>query len=119
MSDLIDTQDSLGVTAFVQDVLADSILDRKIQERWIADIEKREAREALAQAQVDFAAFKVRQETYLKACQAVLRSGSLAWIGAVDDIYVAQRLFAKNAIWRDSVADADYDRIGAVMDARA
>ena len=119
MSDLVGTADNMGVTALVQDMLEDSILDRKIQERWIADIEKREAREALAQAQVDFAAFKVRQETYLKACQAVLRSGSLAWIGAVDDIYVAQRLFAKNAIWRDSVADADYDRLSAVMDARA
>jgi len=119
MSDLIDTQDSLGVTAFVQDVLADSILERKIQERWIADIEKREAREALAQAQVDFEAFKLRQETYLKAIQAVQTAGSLAWIGAIDDIYVAQRLFAKKAMWRESVADADYDRLSAIMDARA
>ena len=119
MSELVGTVDNMGVTALVEDMLADAILDRKIQERWIADIEKREAREALAQAQVDFAAFKVRQETYLKAIKAVQElRGNLGWMD-INDVYIAQRLFAKKAMWRESVVDADYDRLSAIMDARA
>ena len=119
MSELVGTVDNMGVTALVEDLLADAILDRKIQARWIADIEKREAREALAQAQVDFAAFKVRQETYLKAIKAVQElRGNLGWMD-INDVYIAQRLFAKKAMWRESVVDADYDRLSAIMDARA
>ena len=114
LGDLIDTQDSVGVTAFVEDLLADSILDRRIRERWIADIEAREAVEASAQNKVDFAAYQSLRDAY------VALGHSAAWKlqgadGGYEDANIAARLFSAKTSWRDCVDDADYGRITALI----
>ena len=116
MGDLINTVDSLGVTAFVQDLLADSILDRRIQERWIAEFDRREALEVAAQNKVDFAAYQSLRVAY------VALGHTAAWKlqgadGGYEDANIAARLFAKTTTWRDCVDDADYGRIAALIEA--
>ena len=116
MSDLIGTADSMGVTAFVQDLLADSILDRKIQERWIAEFDRREALEVAAQNKVDFATYQSLRDSYLGL------GSTAAWMlrrkdGSYEDANIAARLFSAKTTWRDCVDDVDYRRIAALIGA--
>jgi hypothetical protein len=116
MSDLVGTADNMGVTALVQDMLADSILDRKIQERWIAEFDRREALEVAAQNKVDFATYKALRDAY------VALGHTAAWKlqgadGGYEDANIAARLFSKTTTWRDCVDDAEYGRITALIEA--
>ena len=114
MGDLINTADSVGVTTFVQDLLADSILDRRIQERWIAEFEAREAVETTAQNKADFAAYQTLRDAYLNL------GSTAAWMlrrkdGSYEDANIAARLFSAKTMWRDCMDDADYGRIAALI----
>ena len=114
MSDLVGTADNMGVTALVQDMLADSILDRKIQERWIAEFDRREALEVATQNKVDFAAYQSLKAAY------VALGHTAAWKlqgadGSYEDASLAARLFSAKTTWRDCVDDVDYGRIAALI----
>ena len=114
MSDLVGTADNMGVTALVQDMLADSILDRKIQERWIAEFDRREALEVATQNKVDFATYQSRRDAYRNLGHAA------AWMlkredGSYEDANLAARLFSAKTTWRDCVDDVNYERIAALI----
>ena len=114
MSDLVATTGDLNVTELVQSVLEDTVIDRKIEAKWLERIEAREAQERKAWSQQVWPIFEARQKAYLDAT-----TQSIAWLrdteGSFDDVNKAAKLFNRKAVWSESVMDSDYERISALV----
>ena len=117
MSDLVATTGDLNVTELVQSVLEDTVIDRKIEAKWLERIEAREAQERKAWSQQVWPIFEARQKAYLAAT-----TQSIAWLrdaeGGFDDVNKAAKLFNRKAVWSESVMDSDYERLSALVEAR-
>ena len=118
MGDLVGTAGDRGVTTLVQAVLEDTVLDRKIETKWLQQIEAREARERKAWSQQVWPIFEARQKAYKTAT-----ARSAAWLrnadGGFDDVNTAARLFNRKAVWSESVRHWDYERISALVSAHS
>ena len=119
LGDLVNTAGDLNVTAVVESVLEDTVLDRKIKEKLLEDIARREALDRKAWSQQVWPIFEARQAKYRKAIDGEF--GNVAWLieadGSLDDVRKAAKLFNGKAAWSECVNDIDYERIGAVVDA--
>ena len=117
MSDLVATTGDLNVTELVQSVLEDTVIDRKIEAKWLERIEAREAQERKAWSQQVWPIFEARQKAYLAAT-----TQSIAWLrdaeGGFDDVNKAAKLFNRKAVWSESVMDSDYERLSALVEAQ-
>ena len=117
MSDLVATTGDLNVTELVQSVLEDTVIDRKIEAKWLERIEAREAQERKAWSQQVWPIFEARQKAYLAAT-----TQSIAWLrdaeGGFDDVNKAAKLFNRRAVWSESVMDSDYERLSALVEAQ-
>ena len=117
VGDLVSTAGDLNVTALVESVLEDTVLDRKIEAEWLKNIEAREAQERKAWSQQVWPIFEARQKAYLAAT-----TQSIAWLrdaeGGFDDVNKAAKLFNRKAVWSESVMDSDYERLSALVEAR-
>ena len=117
MSDLVATTGDLNVTELVQSVLEDTVIDRKIEAKWLERIEAREAQERKAWSQQVWPIFEARQKAYLAAT-----TQSIAWLrdaeGGFDDVNNAAKLFNRKAVWSESVMDSDYERLSALVEAQ-
>ena len=117
MGDLVATTGDLNVTELVQSVLEDTVIDRKIEAKWLERIEAREAQERKAWSQQVWPIFEARQKAYLAAT-----TQSIAWLrdaeGGFDDVNKAAKLFNRKAVWSESVMDSDYERLSALVEAQ-
>ena len=117
LGDIVGTVGDINVTALVESILADDLLDRKIEAKWLERIEASEARERKALNQQVWPIFVARQKAYDTATKQ-----SVAWLrdvdGGFDDVNTAAKLFNREAVWSESVRDSDYERISALVSAR-
>ena len=117
LGDLVGTAGDFNVTAMVESMLEDIVLDRKIEANWLERIEAREAQGRKAWSQQVWPIFQARQQAYLDAT-----ARSVAWLrgadGGLDDINKAAKLFNSRAVWSESVGDSDYERISALVETR-
>ena len=100
----------------MDDALVDAVLDAILNPAPVATADEIASLEG---DRVAFALYEARRETYLKAIGG--RFGNVAWLrradGSYDDINAAAKIFNAKTGWRDCVENADYERIGGLVDA--